>query len=136
MFTHAPALHVSAVHDGRPVLTAPAVRELRDRAGALYGFDLAGKLLAVDRAEGEVRVAGLVAPPQLARGKFDVVVEATGSPPIVQQGLEMLRKRGILVVVGIQLLSLGLITELITSHHEERVPAEERAHAMVDEVLS
>jgi DNA mismatch repair protein MutL len=75
-------LHLSAVHDGRPVLTAPAVRDLRDRAGALYGFDLAGKLLAVDRAEGDVRVAGLVAPPQLARGNRDEITLIVNGRPV------------------------------------------------------
>jgi hypothetical protein len=39
-------------------------------------------------------------------------------------------------VVGIQVFSLGLITELITSHHEERVSERERAEALVEEVLS
>ena len=42
----------------------------------------------------------------------------------------------LLVVVGIQFLSLGLIGEMITSHHEERVSERERSEAMVDEVLS
>jgi threonine 3-dehydrogenase len=36
--------------------------------------------------------------PYLARGKFD---GATGIPPVVQQGLSVLKKRGILVIVGI-----------------------------------
>jgi threonine 3-dehydrogenase len=39
--------------------------------------------------------------PYLAQGKFDVVIEATGVPTVVQQGLDVLRKRGILVVCGI-----------------------------------
>jgi len=40
----------------------------------------------------------------------------------------------LLVVVGIQLLSLGLLSELITSHHEERSGERERTR-LVDEVL-
>src|SRR6186997_1410075 len=47
---------------------------------------------------------------------------AIGGRPLLILGV-------LLVVVGIQLLSLGLITELITSHHEERLPAEERREA-------
>jgi glycosyltransferase involved in cell wall biosynthesis len=58
-----------------------------------------------------------------------IMGHAIGGRPLLILGV-------LLVVVGIQLLSLGLITELITSHHEERVPAEDRAEAMVDEVLS
>ena len=42
----------------------------------------------------------------------------------------------LLVVVGLQIFSLGLITELITSHHEERSPERERAEALVEEILS
>jgi glycosyltransferase involved in cell wall biosynthesis len=42
----------------------------------------------------------------------------------------------LLVVVGLQFFSLGLITELITSHHEERASERERAEALVEEVLS
>jgi dolichol-phosphate mannosyltransferase len=40
----------------------------------------------------------------------------------------------LLVVVGIQLVSLGLLSELITSHHEERSGERERTR-LVDEVL-
>jgi glycosyltransferase involved in cell wall biosynthesis len=42
----------------------------------------------------------------------------------------------LLVVVGLQFFSLGLISEMITSHHEERAQERERAELLVDEVLS
>jgi glycosyltransferase involved in cell wall biosynthesis len=42
----------------------------------------------------------------------------------------------LLVVVGLQIFSLGLITELITSHHEERASERERSEALVEEILS
>jgi glycosyltransferase involved in cell wall biosynthesis len=54
---------------------------------------------------------------------------AIGGRPLLILGV-------LLVVVGIQVFSLGLITELITSHHEERVSESERAEALVEEVLS
>ena len=41
----------------------------------------------------------------------------------------------LLVVVGMQLLSLGLLSELITSHHEERAGSAERPTLHVDEIL-
>jgi glycosyltransferase involved in cell wall biosynthesis len=53
---------------------------------------------------------------------------AIGQRPLLQLGV-------LLVVVGIQLLSLGLISELITSHHEERAGGADRAARLVDEVL-
>jgi glycosyltransferase involved in cell wall biosynthesis len=39
------------------------------------------------------------------------------------------------VVVGIQLVSLGLLSELITSQHEQRMDDRERAEQVVEEVL-
>src|SRR5262245_43642826 len=41
----------------------------------------------------------------------------------------------LLVVVGIQLVSLGLLSELITSQHEERLSERERVEQLVEEVL-
>ncbi len=54
--------------------------------------------------------------------------QAIGQRPLLILGV-------LLVVVGIQLLSLGLLSELITSHHEERSGAPDRAARFVDEVL-
>jgi glycosyltransferase involved in cell wall biosynthesis len=54
---------------------------------------------------------------------------AIGSRPLLILGV-------LLVVVGIQLLSLGLIGEMITSLHEERVDERDRAETIVDEVLT
>ena len=42
----------------------------------------------------------------------------------------------LLVVVGLQLFSLGLVGELVTSHHLERQRERERAGRHVDEILS
>jgi len=41
----------------------------------------------------------------------------------------------LLIVVGIQLMSLGLLSELITSQHEERMQERERSDSVVEEVL-
>ena len=54
--------------------------------------------------------------------------EAIGHRPLLTLGV-------LLLVVGVQFLSLGLLSELITSHHEERVSEEDRSRAIVDEVL-
>jgi glycosyltransferase involved in cell wall biosynthesis len=53
---------------------------------------------------------------------------AIGERPLLTLGV-------LLVVVGLQFFSLGLISELITSHHEERATAREPAELHVDEVL-
>jgi DNA mismatch repair protein MutL len=66
-----PDLHLRVIHNGRVTLTAPAARSLRDRLGALRGFELAQAMLEVNRTQGSVRVEGLAVPPQLARGNRD-----------------------------------------------------------------
>jgi hypothetical protein len=53
---------------------------------------------------------------------------AIGSRPLLLLGI-------LLVVVGIQLLSLGLIGEMVTSHNEEKAAARETARAYVRDVL-
>jgi dolichol-phosphate mannosyltransferase len=54
--------------------------------------------------------------------------EAIGHRPLLTLGV-------LLVVVGLQFFSLGLLSEMVTSHHEERAGAEERERAQVEEVL-
>jgi glycosyltransferase involved in cell wall biosynthesis len=54
---------------------------------------------------------------------------AIGHRPLLMLGV-------LLVVIGMQFFSLGLISEMITSQHEERAPERERAERVVDEVLS
>jgi glycosyltransferase involved in cell wall biosynthesis len=54
---------------------------------------------------------------------------AIGQRPLLTLGV-------LLVVVGLQFFSLGLISEMITSHHEERAQERERAELLVDEILS
>ncbi len=53
---------------------------------------------------------------------------AIGGRPLLTLGV-------LLVVVGMQFFSLGLISEMITSHHEERARERDRAELLVDEVL-
>jgi dolichol-phosphate mannosyltransferase len=54
---------------------------------------------------------------------------AIGERPLLTLGV-------LLVVVGLQFFSLGLISEMITSQHEERVGERERSKLVVDEILS
>jgi dolichol-phosphate mannosyltransferase len=54
--------------------------------------------------------------------------EAIGHRPLLTLGV-------LLVVVGVQLLSLGLVSELIAGHHEERTGGGRTAELHVDEIL-
>lgn len=59
--------------------------------------------------------------PYLARGKFDVVLEATGVPAVVQPALDVLRKRGILVIAGIHPRPVSVnLTRLVRDHQQIR----------------
>jgi glycosyltransferase involved in cell wall biosynthesis len=51
-----------------------------------------------------------------------------GTRPLLTLGV-------LLMVVGIQFVSLGLISELVTSQHEERISEQERTGRMVEDVL-
>jgi glycosyltransferase involved in cell wall biosynthesis len=53
---------------------------------------------------------------------------AIGHRPLLMLGV-------LLLVIGMQFFSLGLMSEMITSHHEERAQERERAELLVDEVL-
>jgi DNA mismatch repair protein MutL len=76
-----PDVQFRVTNNGRPVLTAPSARDLRSRVGALWGHEVAGRLLAVDRAEHGVHVHGLASPPDLHRGgRDDVIVVVNGRP--------------------------------------------------------
>src|SRR3712207_2173449 len=59
--------------------------------------------------------------PYLEAGKFDVVIEATGVPAVVQPSLEVLRKRGVLVICGIHPKPAGVnLTQLVREHQQIR----------------
>jgi glycosyltransferase involved in cell wall biosynthesis len=57
-----------------------------------------------------------------------IMGSAIGERPLLTLGV-------LLIVVGIQLVSLGLLSELITSQHEERMGERERTEMVVEEVL-
>src|SRR5213075_1243036 len=53
---------------------------------------------------------------------------AIGDRPLLTLGV-------LLVVVGLQFFSLGLISEMLTSHHEERARERDAGRLHVDEIL-
>ncbi|MBI2524893.1 MAG: DNA mismatch repair endonuclease MutL [Candidatus Rokubacteria bacterium] len=77
-----PEIHFRATHDGKPVLSAPRAATLRERVGALHGFDLAGRMLEVERASHGARLSGLVAPPQAAGGSREAITFLVNGRPI------------------------------------------------------
>ena len=82
-----PPVQVRVTNNGRPVLTAPEAKDLRQRAGAVWGWDVAGRLLTVGHGEHAVRVDGLASPPDLTRGGRDEVVLIVNGRPVRDAGL-------------------------------------------------
>jgi DNA mismatch repair protein MutL len=74
--------HFRVSHNGRSALVAPRARTLRDRVGALWGFERAGRLLDVERKDGPLAVSGLIAPPQASRGNRDQIVLIVNGRPV------------------------------------------------------
>jgi DNA mismatch repair protein MutL len=77
-----PEIHFRVTHNAKPVLTAPRARSLRDRVGALLGFEVAARMLAVEGNVSGAVVSGLVAPPALARGNRDEIALIVNGRPV------------------------------------------------------
>jgi DNA mismatch repair protein MutL len=77
-----PDIQLRVVHDGRVVLAAPRAADLRDRLGALLGFELAGRMLEARHARDALSVRGLVTPPQIARGSRDEITLIVNGRPV------------------------------------------------------
>jgi DNA mismatch repair protein MutL len=77
-----PEVRLEVIHNGRPVLVLPTARTLRDRMGALYGFDTASLLLDVAHSEQGIRASGLTGPPSLARGNRDELTLIVNRRPV------------------------------------------------------
>jgi DNA mismatch repair protein MutL len=77
-----PELHLAVTHDGRAALTAPRARNLRERVGALYGWEVSAKMLDVRRAEHGLALMGLIAPPQHARASREEITWVVNGRPV------------------------------------------------------
>jgi DNA mismatch repair protein MutL len=76
-----PVVGLRVTNNGRAVLSAPAAKGLRERAGAVWGWDVADRLLAVDHTEHGVAIHGLTSPPDLTRGgREELVLVVNGRP--------------------------------------------------------
>jgi len=77
-----PEVQFRATSNGRAALSAPRAGDLRERLGAVWGYDVAGRLLAVQRDEHGVTVHGWISPPDLTRGGRDEIVLAVNGRPV------------------------------------------------------
>lgn len=77
-----PAVAFRVTHNGRGALSAPAARDLRERIGALWGWEVTARLLAIERGEHGVRVRGYASPPDVTRGGRDDIVTIVNGRPV------------------------------------------------------
>ena len=81
------ALQLRVLHHGKAALTAPAATSLRDRVGALLGFETSQAMLDADHTQGVVQITGLLAPPQRARGNRDEITLIVNGRPVRDSAL-------------------------------------------------
>ncbi len=113
-----PEVHVRVTSNGKTVMTLPPAADFRQRLGALWGWEIATRLSAVDRAEHGITIHGLASPPDLSRGnRDDIVLTVNGrpvrDPALGQAVLEayrplLPRDRFPLVVLSIALAALDV----------------------------
>ena len=77
-----PVVALRVTNNGRAALTAPAAKDLRERAGAVWSWEVAGRLLAVDHAAYGVAIDGLASPPDLTRGGREELVMIVNGRPV------------------------------------------------------
>lgn len=80
-------LQLRVLHHGKAVLAAPVAATLRDRIGALLGYETSQAMLEVEHGQGGVRITGLLAPPQRARGNRDEITLIVNGRPVKDTAL-------------------------------------------------
>jgi len=75
-----PAVAISLESDGRPSFASPGTGQLADAFAAVFGSDVAGRMLPV-HAEGDVGVDGIITPPDISRSnRSGMMVFVNGRP--------------------------------------------------------
>jgi DNA mismatch repair protein MutL len=77
-----PEVHLRVTSNGRTVMALPAAGDLRQRLGASWSYDVASRLLAVDRTEHGVTLHGFASPPDLTRGGRDEIIVTVNARPV------------------------------------------------------
>ncbi|HOA51162.1 MAG: DNA mismatch repair endonuclease MutL [Thermogutta sp.] len=113
-----PHVHITLMHNDRPVLQLPATDNLLERIAALYGRELAEGLIPVSSEDGPVRLFGYVAHPRFARRHAKMQFLFLNGRPIRDRNLQHALNeayRGLLTVdrQPIAFLTLEMPPELV-----------------------
>ena len=82
-----PGVRFSLASDGRTVLTAPGNGGLQEAVRAVYGGAVAQALLPVSGESGDVRVGGLVSPPDVHRANRSYITLIVNGRPVQNRSL-------------------------------------------------
>jgi DNA mismatch repair protein MutL len=77
-----PAVQLRITNNGRVLVSAPRTGSLVERVAAILGFEVAERLLSIERCRGGLRVGGLVSPPAMARGARDTITLIVNGRPV------------------------------------------------------
>jgi DNA mismatch repair protein MutL len=55
-------------HDNKSVFSAPAVTDMRNRIGQLYGAEIARQMIPIAAEKGQIKVSGYISSPEIRRG--------------------------------------------------------------------
>jgi DNA mismatch repair protein MutL len=77
-----PRVRLRVTNNGRVALSAPAASAARDRVGAVFGGELAERLITVERDLHGIRVSGLISPPSVERGSREQLVTIVNGRPV------------------------------------------------------
>ncbi|HYY06694.1 MAG TPA: DNA mismatch repair endonuclease MutL, partial [Candidatus Limnocylindria bacterium] len=77
-----PVVALRVTNNGRTALTAPSAKNLRERAAAVWSWEIASRLLAVSHAAHGVAIDGLASPPDLTRGGREELMMIVNGRPV------------------------------------------------------
>jgi len=106
-----PSVGFSATHGARTVFSAPAVSDLRDRIGQLYGAEIGRQMIPISAEKGGLTVRGYISSPEVKRGNrrdqiFSVngrAVDDSGMSYVLQSAYHGILRPGVFPVAVIEI---------------------------------
>jgi DNA mismatch repair protein MutL len=84
-----PGVQLRLISDGRELFTSPGSGDLREAVSVVHGAEVARRLLAVaaESADAEIKVEGLISPPDLSRANRSYVSIFVNGRPVAARSL-------------------------------------------------
>ena len=82
-----PAIGWTLIHNGNEVFRAPVATDLRERIGQLYGHAIARGLIPINGEANEIKISGLISPPDVKRGTRRDQLFCVNGRPVTDRSL-------------------------------------------------